>query len=92
MDQNLYNRLYPHQVEGVKFMWNNIHCKGVNGGMLSDDMGLGKTIQGKIHTFSQDLKDELLIKNIFSIRLHLGIGRHGGGRTVYHYRTQFSRC
>jgi len=48
MDQNLYNRLYPHQVEGVKFMWNNIHCKGVNGGMLSDDMGLGKTIQGKI--------------------------------------------
>ena len=48
MDQNLYNRLYPHQVEGVKFMWNNIHCKGVNGGMLSDDMGLGKTIQGTI--------------------------------------------
>jgi len=45
IDQNLYNRLYPHQVEGVQFMWNNIHCRGVNGGMLSDDMGLGKTIQ-----------------------------------------------
>ena len=72
-------------------MWNKIHCnQRVNGGMLSDDMGLGKTIQGKINTLF--LRFEFLIKNIFSVRLHLRIGGHETSRTVYHYRTQFSRC
>ena len=51
IDRNIFSRLYRHQVEGLQFMWNNIHCQGVHGGMLSDDMGLGKTIQGKIDTF-----------------------------------------
>ena len=51
IDRNIFSRLYRHQVEGVQFMWNNIHCQGVNGGMLSDDMGLGKTIQGKVQIY-----------------------------------------
>ena len=59
MDKDVYEKLYPHQVEGVQWMWNKIHLKShehtenVTGGMLSDDMGLGKTIQGMgVHTLS----------------------------------------
>ncbi|KAL4444622.1 hypothetical protein ABPG77_002439 [Micractinium sp. CCAP 211/92] len=35
--------LYPHQVEGVRWLW-SLHCRQ-RGGILADDMGLGKTIQ-----------------------------------------------
>ncbi|CAN6444486.1 unnamed protein product [Victoria cruziana] len=35
--------LYPHQREGLKWLW-DIHCK-LGGGILGDDMGLGKTMQ-----------------------------------------------
>ncbi|KAI3445101.1 hypothetical protein Pfo_001766 [Paulownia fortunei] len=37
------NMLYPHQREGLKWLW-SLHCKG-KGGILGDDMGLGKTMQ-----------------------------------------------
>lgn len=39
------NMLYPHQREGLKWLW-SLHCKG-KGGILGDDMGLGKTMQVK---------------------------------------------
>ncbi|KAI3429485.1 hypothetical protein D9Q98_005576 [Chlorella vulgaris] len=35
--------LYPHQVEGIKWLW-SLHKLG-RGGILADDMGLGKTLQ-----------------------------------------------
>lgn len=35
--------LYPHQREGLKWLW-SLHCQG-KGGILGDDMGLGKTMQ-----------------------------------------------
>lgn len=39
--------LYPHQCEGIRWLW-SLHCQG-KGGILGDDMGLGKTMQvGKI--------------------------------------------
>lgn len=40
---NLYDRMYAHQREGVKWLW-QLHQGGV-GGILGDDMGLGKTFQ-----------------------------------------------
>ena len=36
----LSSKLYPHQVEGVKWLW-RLQEAG-NGGILADDMGLGK--------------------------------------------------
>ena len=36
-------RLYDHQRDGVRWMW-NLHLQG-RGGILADDMGLGKTLQ-----------------------------------------------
>ncbi|KAL6219876.1 hypothetical protein ACLB2K_007635 [Fragaria x ananassa] len=35
--------LFPHQREGLKWLW-ALHCQG-KGGILGDDMGLGKTMQ-----------------------------------------------
>lgn len=37
--------LFPHQREGLKWLW-ALHCQG-KGGILGDDMGLGKTMQVK---------------------------------------------
>ena len=49
IDADIYGKLFPHQAEGVQFMWSSIHLdRRVRGGMLSDDMGLGKTIQGNV--------------------------------------------
>lgn len=49
MDNDVYCKLYPHQREGVQWMWSYVHKGGpeghIKGGLLSDDMGLGKTIQ-----------------------------------------------
>ncbi|CAM9959032.1 unnamed protein product [Discosporangium mesarthrocarpum] len=39
----LYKRMYPHQREGVAWLW-GLH-QGAMGGILGDDMGLGKTFQ-----------------------------------------------
>eukprot|EP00850_Spirogloea_muscicola_P010963 SM000066S20438 [mRNA] locus=s66:340459:346376:+ [translate_table: standard] len=37
------NRLYPHQREGIEWLWHLRELK--RGGILGDDMGLGKTFQ-----------------------------------------------
>ncbi|XP_013379638.1 DNA excision repair protein ERCC-6-like [Lingula anatina] len=39
----LCNKLYPHQKQGLLWMWSLYQKK--KGGILGDDMGLGKTIQ-----------------------------------------------
>ncbi|CAM9657094.1 unnamed protein product, partial [Choristocarpus tenellus] len=38
---NLYKNMYPHQRQGVEWLW-GLH-QGDMGGILGDDMGLGKT-------------------------------------------------
>lgn len=43
LPSKIANMLYPHQREGLKWLW-SLHCKG-KGGILGDDMGLGKTMQ-----------------------------------------------
>ncbi|XP_047976106.1 protein CHROMATIN REMODELING 24 isoform X1 [Salvia hispanica] len=43
LPHKIANMLYPHQREGLKWLW-SLHCKG-KGGILGDDMGLGKTMQ-----------------------------------------------
>lgn len=46
LSEKLYNTLYPHQREGVKWLWKLFNDpRGRQGGILGDDMGLGKTIQ-----------------------------------------------
>ncbi|OCT67216.1 DNA excision repair protein ERCC-6-like [Xenopus laevis] len=40
----LYNKLFEHQKEGVAFLY-SLYRDGRKGGILADDMGLGKTIQ-----------------------------------------------
>ncbi|XP_077976122.1 DNA excision repair protein ERCC-6-like isoform X2 [Styela clava] len=42
--RDLAERLYPHQIEGVQWMFDLMKFKK-KGGILADDMGLGKTIQ-----------------------------------------------
>ncbi|KAJ3135695.1 DNA excision repair protein ERCC-6-like [Geranomyces variabilis] len=43
LPSELYNRLFPHQRQGVAWMW-GLNQKRM-GGILGDDMGMGKTIQ-----------------------------------------------
>lgn len=43
VEASVFSRLYPHQVECIKWMW-KLH-KENQGGILGDDMGLGKTVQ-----------------------------------------------
>ncbi|KHN17394.1 DNA excision repair protein ERCC-6-like [Glycine soja] len=43
LQARIANMLYPHQREGLKWLW-SLHCLG-KGGILGDDMGLGKTMQ-----------------------------------------------
>ncbi|KAJ6929201.1 protein CHROMATIN REMODELING 24 [Populus alba x Populus x berolinensis] len=50
--------LYPHQREGLRWLW-SLHCQG-KGGILGDDMGLGKTMQ--ICSFLAGLFHSKLIK------------------------------
>lgn len=43
MSDDIFNKLYPYQKEGVSWFWKLFQEK--KGGILGDDMGLGKTIQ-----------------------------------------------
>lgn len=50
IDLTLGAKLRPHQKEGVKFLFDCMIGKNINGGIykgaiLADEMGLGKTIQ-----------------------------------------------
>ncbi|KAJ3188287.1 DNA excision repair protein ERCC-6-like [Gaertneriomyces sp. JEL0708] len=42
LPSHIYERLFPHQREGVKWMW-SLHGSVDMGGILGDDMGMGKT-------------------------------------------------
>ena len=42
LDGRVASKLYPHQVEGVKWLWSLHQLK--RGGILGDDMGLGGTL------------------------------------------------
>ncbi|KAL8500924.1 hypothetical protein ACS0TY_020493 [Phlomoides rotata] len=57
------NMLYPHQREGLKWLW-SLHCKG-KGGILGDDMGLGKTMQ--ICSFLAGLFHSNLIRRVLIV-------------------------
>ncbi|MCO5552477.1 hypothetical protein L7F22_005989 [Adiantum nelumboides] len=59
LPQKIANILYPHQHEGIKWLW-GLHVKGM-GGILGDDMGLGKTMQ--IASFFVGLFTSDLIKH-----------------------------
>eukprot|EP01097_Dermamoeba_algensis_P009544 TRINITY_DN6740_c0_g1_i1.p1 TRINITY_DN6740_c0_g1~~TRINITY_DN6740_c0_g1_i1.p1 ORF type:complete len:905 (+),score=157.06 TRINITY_DN6740_c0_g1_i1:319-2715(+) len=43
MQKEMYERLFPYQREGIKWLWSLYRKKF--GGVLGDDMGLGKTVQ-----------------------------------------------
>lgn len=43
VSDDIFNKLYPYQKEGVSWFWKLFQEK--KGGILGDDMGLGKTIQ-----------------------------------------------
>ncbi|XP_010461204.1 PREDICTED: protein CHROMATIN REMODELING 24-like [Camelina sativa] len=55
---NIATMLYPHQREGLKWLW-SLHTQE-KGGILGDDMGLGKTMQ--ICSFLAGLFNSKLIK------------------------------
>ncbi|KAL7608695.1 hypothetical protein Lser_V15G14091 [Lactuca serriola] len=63
LPSKIANMLYPHQREGLKWLW-SLHCKG-KGGILGDDMGLGKTMQ--ICSFLSGLFHSNLIKRVLII-------------------------
>lgn len=63
MTKTIFDRLYPHQREGVSWMWSLF--KKSSGGILGDDMGLGKTIQ--VSTFIHGLFNSRLIDTVLLI-------------------------
>ncbi|KAK9068214.1 hypothetical protein SSX86_012325 [Deinandra increscens subsp. villosa] len=63
LPSKISNILYPHQREGLKWLW-SLHCKG-KGGILGDDMGLGKTMQ--ICGFLAGLFHSNLIKRVLVV-------------------------
>uniref|UniRef100_H2ZIR0 SNF2 N-terminal domain-containing protein n=1 Tax=Ciona savignyi TaxID=51511 RepID=H2ZIR0_CIOSA len=62
--KKLIERLYPHQIEGVKWLY-NLYDHKMKGGILADDMGLGKTIQ--VIAFLSAMFDMKLIKHILLV-------------------------
>ncbi|KAI3693177.1 hypothetical protein L6452_33008 [Arctium lappa] len=63
LPSKIANMLYPHQREGLKWLW-SLHCRG-KGGILGDDMGLGKTMQ--ICGFLAGLFHSNLIKRVLVV-------------------------
>eukprot|EP00042_Codosiga_hollandica_P056423 m.812556 g.812556 ORF g.812556 m.812556 type:complete len:1399 (+) comp59344_c0_seq2:163-4359(+) len=59
LSTSTYDALFPHQREGVAWLW-SIHNLPQHGGILGDDMGLGKTVQ--IVTFLSALFESDLIQ------------------------------
>lgn len=47
IDEEIGHRIKPHQIEGVRFLWNQLVRDGNerSGGLLAHTMGLGKTMQ-----------------------------------------------
>ncbi|XP_011088229.1 protein CHROMATIN REMODELING 24 [Sesamum indicum] len=63
LPRKLAKMLYPHQREGLKWLW-SLHCKG-KGGILGDDMGLGKTMQ--ICSFIAGLFHSNLVRRVLVV-------------------------
>ncbi|KAL3857452.1 hypothetical protein ACJMK2_012122 [Sinanodonta woodiana] len=61
--KELYNGLYIHQKEGVKWLWTLYRRR--KGGILGDDMGLGKTIQ--VIAFLSGMFDMDKIKSVLIV-------------------------
>lgn len=54
IDAFLAKNMRPHQVEGVKFMYeciSGMRSESINGCILADSMGLGKTLQSIALTY-----------------------------------------
>ncbi|KAG2385925.1 hypothetical protein C9374_003074 [Naegleria lovaniensis] len=67
----MFEKLFPHQKRGVKFLWDNIN-KG-SGCILADFMGMGKTLQTAsfLHLFlSQGKATTVLIVSPASVNTH----------------------
>ncbi|KAJ3681479.1 hypothetical protein LUZ60_015968 [Juncus effusus] len=63
LEFRVYEKLYPHQKEGINWLW-GLYCKST-GGILGDDMGLGKTMQ--ISAFLAGLFESKLIKRVLIV-------------------------
>eukprot|EP00794_Sanderia_malayensis_P018573 gene18573-20435_t len=61
--KDMWGKLYVHQQEGVKWLWNLFMQK--RGGILGDDMGLGKTIQ--IIAFLTGMFDAEKVKHVLIV-------------------------
>ncbi|KAK3606703.1 hypothetical protein CHS0354_012907 [Potamilus streckersoni] len=61
--KELYDGLYAHQKEGIKWLWTLYRRK--KGGILGDDMGLGKTIQ--VIAFLSGMFDMDKIKSVLIV-------------------------
>ena len=63
IDQEIYVKLFDHQIKGINFLYKNFKKK--DGCILADDMGLGKTVQ--LSVFMTSLKIEGLINKCLVI-------------------------
>ncbi|XP_015268465.1 PREDICTED: DNA excision repair protein ERCC-6-like [Gekko japonicus] len=62
--EEMYDKLFDHQREGVAFLY-GLYRDGRKGGILADDMGLGKTIQ--IIAFLSGMFDSELIRSVLLV-------------------------
>lgn len=64
----IWNALYPHQKEGVLWMW-ELYCNN-HGGILADEMGLGKSITAASFiaalfiTFKRNQEEPLIMRDV----------------------------
>ncbi|EDQ85848.1 uncharacterized protein MONBRDRAFT_11528 [Monosiga brevicollis MX1] len=63
LPSQLYDGLFPHQREGVRWLWSLYRRKC--GGILGDDMGLGKTVQ--VASYLRGLFDSELAVSILIV-------------------------
>ncbi|GAX75462.1 hypothetical protein CEUSTIGMA_g2905.t1 [Chlamydomonas eustigma] len=88
LDVKVAGKLYPHQVDGVKWLWSLHQLK--RGGILGDDMGLGKTMQCSAFLsgmFLSRLCKRVLIIAPKTLLLHWGkeLAVCGLGSRIYNY-------
>ena len=57
LTNEVFEKLYDYQREGVKWMWTLYRAK--HGGILGDDMGLGKTIQTIVYLQAMFVMEEI---------------------------------
>ena len=68
--KKLYNKLYPHQKEGVAWL-SSLYQQNI-GGILGDDMGLGKTYQSLTYLgglfYNQDIRNAIIVCPVSLLR------------------------